>query len=51
MPLTDLPLTELRSHRPTVREPDDFDAFWAATVAEARAAAEHAGAVATTTPA
>lgn len=51
MPLTDLPLDELRSHRPTVREPDDFDAFWADTIAEARAAADRAGAVATTTPA
>jgi cephalosporin-C deacetylase len=38
MPLTDLPLDELRDHRPTIRRPEDFDRFWADTVAEARAA-------------
>ena len=51
MPLTDLPLDELRSHRPTVREPDDFDAFWADTIAQARAAAEQTGARPVTVPA
>ncbi|GAA4416010.1 acetylxylan esterase [Georgenia halophila] len=38
MPLTDLPLEELREFRPPITEPDDFDAFWRATLAEARAA-------------
>ena len=38
MPLTDLTLSELSAFRPEVEEPADFDAFWAATVAEARAA-------------
>jgi cephalosporin-C deacetylase len=38
MPLTDLPLDELREHRPTIRRPDDFDRFWADTIAEARTA-------------
>ena len=33
----DLPLEELREYRPAVAEPDDFDAFWAERVAEARA--------------
>ncbi|ROP64796.1 acetylxylan esterase [Curtobacterium sp. ZW137] len=51
MPLTDLPLDELRTHRPEVRCPDDFDAFWADTIASARAAAERAGAVPVLTPA
>jgi cephalosporin-C deacetylase len=32
----DLPLDELVSYRPDVSEPDDFDAFWARTLAEAR---------------
>ena len=39
MPLTDLPLDQLRAYRPSVRRPDDLDAFWADTIAEARAAA------------
>ena len=37
MPQTDLPLPELRAYRPTLTEPDDLDAFWAATLKEARA--------------
>lgn len=37
MPRFDLPENELRSYRPVVREPEDFDAFWTATIAEARA--------------
>ena len=37
MPQTDLPLADLRVYRPTLAEPDDLDAFWAATLAEARA--------------
>ena len=36
MPLTDLPLTELRRYRPDVAEPDDFDAFWRDTLAGSR---------------
>ena len=32
----DLPLDELRRYRPEPIEPDDFDDFWAATLAEAR---------------
>ncbi|KTR53601.1 acetylxylan esterase [Curtobacterium oceanosedimentum] len=38
MPLTDLPLDQLRAYRPSVRQPDDLDAFWADTIAGARAA-------------
>lgn len=37
MPLTDLPLDELALFRPEVAEPDDFDAFWERTIAQARA--------------
>lgn len=36
MPLTDLPLTELRRYRPDVAEPDDFDAFWRDTLKASR---------------
>ncbi|CAN5324548.1 acetylxylan esterase [soil metagenome] len=36
MPLTDLTLAELRDFRPEVAEPEDFDAFWAATLEESR---------------
>jgi len=36
MPLFDLPLAELATYRPDVREPADFDASWAATLAGAR---------------
>ncbi|KAA9089622.1 acetylxylan esterase [Microbacterium radiodurans] len=39
MPLFDLPLAELHEYRPSLRRPDDFDAFWTDTLAEARAAA------------
>lgn len=34
MPRFDLSPAELRGYRPDVPEPDDFDAFWAATLAE-----------------
>lgn len=37
--LTDLPLEQLRTYRPQVAEPDDFDDFWATTLAQARGAA------------
>lgn len=36
MPLFDLPLPELRSYRPELDEPADFDAFWRRTLDEAR---------------
>ncbi|MFL5674571.1 MAG: acetylxylan esterase, partial [Chloroflexota bacterium] len=36
MPQVDLPLPELRDYRPVLTEPDDLDAFWADTLAEAR---------------
>src|SRR3954466_8381895 len=35
----DLPLAELRAYRPDRTEPPDFDAFWADTLAAARAVA------------
>ncbi|WP_049580308.1 acetylxylan esterase [Streptomyces sp. SBT349] len=38
MPLTDMPLDALRDYRPGVPEPEDFDGFWARTLAAARAA-------------
>lgn len=38
MPLTDLPLDALRSYRPEVRRPADFDGFWAETIEAARTA-------------
>jgi len=37
MPLFDMPLAELRAYRPPRAEPEDFDAFWAETIAAARA--------------
>lgn len=39
MPRLDLPLEQLEVYRPEVREPADFDAFWRASLAEARSAA------------
>ncbi len=36
---TDLPLTDLHAYRFDGAEPEDFDAFWAKTLAESRAAA------------
>lgn len=36
MPAFDLPLDELERYRPDVPEPDDFDAFWTRTLADAR---------------
>ena len=36
MPYTDLPLDRLRGYRPALVEPDDLDAFWADTLADAR---------------
>lgn len=37
MSVVDLPVAELRAYRPDLAEPIDFDAFWSATLAEARA--------------
>ncbi|WP_309064539.1 acetylxylan esterase [Microbacterium sp.] len=39
MALTDLPLEQLRTFRPEVAEPADFDDFWRRTLDEARATA------------
>lgn len=36
MPFVDMPLEELEAYRPAVTEPDDFDAFWQTTLADAR---------------
>ena len=46
MPRFDLPLDELREYRPVVAEPEDFDTFWAETIAEARLAGGHPSLVA-----
>jgi len=35
MPLTDMPLEELRAYRPAVAEPEDFDGFWTKTLTAA----------------
>lgn len=40
MPRYDLPIDQLQQYRPQVREPSDFDDFWATTLAESRAAAD-----------
>ncbi|MGP3966397.1 acetylxylan esterase [Streptomyces sp. 6N223] len=40
MALTDMPLDELRSYRPEVQEPGDFDDFWSKTLDAARAATD-----------
>lgn len=50
MPRFDLSLPELQSYRPDVAEPDDFDAFWASTIAEARAVGGDAIVVPVETP-
>lgn len=42
MPLTDMPLEQLRSYRPEIAEPADFDDFWTETLREAREAARTA---------
>lgn len=38
MPLTDLPLEELRDYRPALTAPEDFEEFWAETLRTSRAA-------------
>jgi cephalosporin-C deacetylase len=40
----DMPLAQLREYRPSIPLPADFDAFWAAQIAAARAAGASAGA-------
>lgn len=40
MPRFDLPVEELRSYRPEVAEPNDFDDFWEQTLSEARVLAQ-----------
>lgn len=47
---TDLPLDQLRSFRPDVAEPADFDDFWARTLTESRALATAPQLQAVTTP-
>ena len=42
MPLTDMPLDDLRTFRPEVAQPADFDDFWERTLAESRALATQA---------
>ena len=42
MPLFDMPLEALRQYRPPREEPEDFDAFWADTLAETRSHALNA---------
>ena len=39
MSYLDLPLEQLHAYRPDVAEPEDFDEFWARTIAEARSTA------------
>ncbi|WP_341977324.1 acetylxylan esterase [Microbacterium sp. LTA6] len=50
MTFTDLPLDQLRSFRPDVAEPADFDDFWARTLTESRALATAPQLQAVTTP-
>lgn len=50
MPLTDLPLEDLRSYRPDIPEPSDFDEFWRATLAQSRAVSADPVLVAAPTP-
>lgn len=38
MPLTDLPVEQLKTYRPEVVEPEDFDEFWRTTLGNARSA-------------
>ncbi|MEN8654428.1 acetylxylan esterase [Streptomyces sp. 21So2-11] len=40
MPLTDMPLDQLRDYRPMLVEPEGFDAFWTSTLSTARAASD-----------
>lgn len=40
MPLTDLPLDQLRAYRPEITAPEDFAAFWTKTLDTARTAAD-----------
>jgi cephalosporin-C deacetylase len=42
MPLTDMPLEQLRAYRPELDAPEDFDDFWTETLKTAREAADGA---------
>jgi len=42
MPLTDLPLAQLREYRPDIIVPDDFESFWGSTLDHARGLARPA---------
>lgn len=42
MPLTDMPLDQLRAYRPALDAPEDFDDFWTETLKTAREAAGEA---------
>jgi cephalosporin-C deacetylase len=50
VPLTDVPLSQLRERRADLHEPADFDAFWNASIAESRAAGGEALLVPVETP-
>lgn len=50
VPLTDMSLEDLRSFRPDVAEPTDFDEFWNATIAQSRAVASDPVLAAAETP-
>lgn len=50
MPRFDLSPAELESYRPDIREPDDFDAFWAETIREARTSGDDVVVVPVDTP-
>jgi cephalosporin-C deacetylase len=47
---TDLPLEQLRTYRPQVPEPEDFDEFWESTLARARVGGDDATSVPADTP-
>ncbi|MEU1689831.1 acetylxylan esterase [Micromonospora sp. NPDC005707] len=47
---TDLPEAQLRAHRSDLREPPDFDTFWADTLAEARSCGDPVEVTAVATP-
>lgn len=50
MPLTDMPLEDLRTFRPDVAQPADFDDFWDRTLTESRALATQATLIPAITP-
>jgi cephalosporin-C deacetylase len=50
VPYTDLPLDDLKTYRPNIDEPADFESFWAQTIDESRAAGGAPEAVRVDTP-